>query len=163
MPPISISTRAPGAFEDVADDAPLPVAGAVIVSARRLAAERDGVFARNDAVGVVLESHESPMQLPPEDLQRLSLVVLMFPKFRDGRGFSWARMLRTRLGFRGEIRARGHFLRDQIFFMARCGIDSLEGDHRITAEAVSAALATFTHVYQPAADGRRSVVLARHG
>lgn len=163
MPPISIRSRAPGKFEDVADGSALPVAGAVIVSAQRLAAERDAVFARNDAVGVVLQSHETPMQLSSDDLQRLSLIVLMFPKFRDGRGFSWARMLRTRLGYTGEIRARGQFLRDQIFFMARCGIDSFEGDDRITQEAVAQALATFTDVYQPAADGRQSVVRLRQG
>ena len=50
-------------------------------------------------------------------MHRLSVIVLEFPKFRDGRGFSWARMLRTRLGFTGEIRATGHFLYDQLAFM----------------------------------------------
>lgn len=150
-------------YTDVPDDTPLPMGGPVIVSLARLEDAREQVFGRNDPVGVVLRSHESPMQIAPDDLKRLSLVVLEFPKFRDGRGFSWARILRTRLSFTGDIRARGNFLRDQLFFMVRCGINSFAGDARITPDAVRAALATFAHVYQPAADGRQSIIDARHG
>ena len=102
------------AFVALSDDTPLPD-GAVLVSLSRFQAERDALVARNAPIGVRLKSDQSPEQLG-EDVHRLSLVVLEFPKFRDGRAFSWARLLRTRLGFKGEIRAAGDFLFDQIAY-----------------------------------------------
>ena len=95
-----------------ADDAPLPD-GAVIVSLTRFQKERDALLARNAPLGVRLQPSENPEELG-DDVHHLSLMVLEFPKFRDGRAFSWARMLRTRLGFTGEIRAVGDFLYDQV-------------------------------------------------
>jgi uncharacterized protein (DUF934 family) len=91
------------------------------------------------------------------------LIVLEFPKFRDGRAFSWARMLRTRLGFRGEIRATGDFLTDQLAFMTRVGIDSFEVPEKITLELFQRALGEMRFVYQPSADGRRTIRELRAG
>jgi uncharacterized protein (DUF934 family) len=138
-----------------ADDAPLPD-GAVIVSLKRFRAERSDLLARNHALGVVLASDQSPEALG-SDLDRLSLVVLEFPKFRDGRPFSWARLLRTRLKFSGEIRARGDFLYDQIAFLTRVGIDAFELPPAITPELFARALSEMTNVYQPSADGRKTI------
>jgi len=143
------------AYITVTDDAALPD-GAVIVSLKRLAAERDTLFAHNTPVGVKLASDQSPEALG-SDLDRLALVVLEFPKFRDGRPFSWARLLRTRLKFAVEIRASGDFLYDQIAFMVRVGFDSFDLPPSITPELFARALGEMTDVYQPSADGRKTI------
>jgi uncharacterized protein (DUF934 family) len=143
------------AYVPIADEAPLPD-GAVIVSLKRFRAERSDLLARNHALGVVLTSDQSPETLGP-DLDRLSVVVLEFPKFRDGRPFSWARLLRTRLKFTGEIRARGDFLYDQIAYLKRVGVDAFELPPAITPELFARALSELTDVYQPSADGRTTI------
>jgi uncharacterized protein (DUF934 family) len=153
MPLIRDGAFAAEIHETVADGAPLPDGGA-IVSLARLKAERDTLLARNAPLGVRLKSSESPEELG-EDVHRLSVIVLEFPVFRDGRPFSWARMLRTRLGFTGEIRATGHFLYDQLALMTRVGFDAFEGD--FTPEQLARARAEITDVYQPSADGRRTI------
>lgn len=79
---------------------------------------------RDDARAVLLESADDPALLRPY-LNRLDLVVLRFPIFRDGRGFTQARELREYLRFSGEIRAEGHILPDQAAFLRRCGVDSV--------------------------------------
>jgi uncharacterized protein (DUF934 family) len=142
-------------FVTVADDTALPDGGA-IVSLARFQKDREALLARNAALGVRLQSHESPEALGA-DVTRLSLVVLEFPKFRDGRAFSWARMLRTRLGFTGEIRATGDFLYDQINYQHRVGFDAWEVPDNFTLEQFQRALTEMTDVYQPSADGRKTI------
>lgn len=93
----------------------------------------------------------------PEDLSgfldRFQLIALEFPVFRDGRCYSHARLLRERFGFQGELRAVGDVLRDQLFFMRRCGIDSFQvKDGKDAADALKG-LADFSIAYQEAADG----------
>ena len=80
---------------------------------------------RNAPIGVKLKPDEPPEKLGA-DIQRLSIIVLEFAKFRDGRPFSWARQLRTRLGYKGEIRGAGDFLYDQMNYMHRTGFDAFE-------------------------------------
>jgi uncharacterized protein (DUF934 family) len=160
MPLIKNGTYAEDGFVAAADDAPLP-AGGVIVSLARFRREREALLARNTPLGVRLKAEESPETLG-EDVQRLSLVVLEFPKFRDGRAFSWARMLRTRLGFRGEIRATGDFLYDQLAAMTRVGFDAFEVPEKITSEMFRRALSEMRFVYQPSADGRKTIRALRN-
>jgi uncharacterized protein (DUF934 family) len=148
-------------FARVADDAALPD-GAVLVSLARFRKERDALLARNTPVGVTLQSSESP-ELLGEDVSRLSLVALDFPKFRDGRAFSWARMLRTRLGFTGEIRAVGDFLYDQVNYQHRVGFDAWEVPDHFTPEQFAQALREMTDVYQPSADGKKTIRELRAG
>ena len=155
MPLIKDGKYADDPFVAVADSAPLPEGGA-IVSLTRFLANREALLARNTPLGVRLKSEESPAALGG-DVQRLSLIVLEFPKFRDGRAFSWARMLRTRLGYRGEIRAAGDFLYDQLAFMARVGIDSFEVSEKITSELFQRALHEMRFVYQPSVDGQKTI------
>ena len=143
------------AFVALSDDTPLPD-GAVLVSLSRFQAERDALVARNAPIGVRLKSDQSPEQLG-EDVHRLSLVVLEFPKFRDGRAFSWARLLRTRLGFKGEIRAAGDFLYDQIAYQKRVGFDAWEVASGFTPDDLHRALSEISNVYQPSADGRKTI------
>jgi uncharacterized protein (DUF934 family) len=142
-------------FVVAAEDAPLPD-GNVIVSLSRFQKEREALLARNAPLGVKLQSSESP-ELLGEDLSRLSLVALEFPKFRDGRAFSWARMLRTRLGFKGEIRAVGDFLYDQINYQHRVGFDAWEVPDHFTVEMFQKALTELTNVYQPSSDGKKTI------
>ncbi len=78
--------------------------------------------ARND-VGVWLAPADDPAVLA-DDVGRLPVIAVQFPKFGDGRGFSTARLLRDRHGFKGELRAFGDVFRDQLFFMAECGFDA---------------------------------------
>jgi uncharacterized protein (DUF934 family) len=142
-------------FAAIDDDTPLPD-GSVIVSLARFRKERDTLLARNAPLGVRLQSSESP-ELLGEDVHRLSLVALEFPKFRDGRAFSWARMLRTRLRFKGEIRAVGDFLYDQVNYQHRVGFDAWEVPDHFTVEMFRKALSELTNVYQPSADGKKTI------
>ena len=140
----------------VKDDEALPVE-AVIVTLKRFMAEKDLLLARDVPLGVCLESPESPESLG-ESLHRLDLVVLNVPYFRDGRAFSWARMLRTRLKFKGEIRVTGHVLRDQIAFFARVGVDAFELSQNLSIDDFNAALQEISNVYQPSVDKRATIL-----
>jgi uncharacterized protein (DUF934 family) len=155
MPLIKDGAIAADAFTRVADDAALPD-GAAVVSLTRFQKEREALLARNVPLGVVLKSAESPEALG-EDAGRLSLIVLEFPIFRDGRAFSWARMLRERLKFEGEIRAVGPFLYDQLALMHRVGFNAFEVAETVTIEQFRRALSEMSVVYQPSADGKKTI------
>jgi uncharacterized protein (DUF934 family) len=155
MPLITVEGFRPDAFALLSDEAPLPD-GAVLVSLSRFQTERDALIARNTPIGVRLKADQSPEQLG-EDVHRLSLVALEFPKFRDGRAFSWARLLRTRLGFKGQIRAIGDFLYDQIAHQRRVGFDAWEVAEGFAPDDLSRAFHEISNVYQPSADGRKTI------
>jgi uncharacterized protein (DUF934 family) len=159
MPLIKNGEVAEDRFLFVPDAAPLPE-GPVIVTLKRLRAEREALFARNTPLGVKLASDQSPEEIG--EMDRLAVVVLEFPRFRDGRPFSWARMLRTRLGFKGEIRAAGDFLYDQLAFLARVGVDTFELPPALTAAEFERAMGEISRAYQPAADGRKTIIQERH-
>lgn len=128
----------------------LPATGRVAVPKARFLAERAALFARNEPVGLLLESGES-LDGVEDDVARLGLVVLRFPRYADGRNYSTARILRDRLGYRGELRAAGDVLRDQIGFLLRAGFDALEIVHAGTANALrEGRIVGMTHFYQPA-------------
>jgi uncharacterized protein (DUF934 family) len=148
-------------FAPVADDAALPE-GAVIVSLARFQKDREALLARNTPVGVRLQASENPELLGP-DINHFALIALEFPKFRDGRAFSWARMLRTRLGYTGEIRAVGDFLYDQVNYQHRVGFDAWEVPDHFTLELFNRALTEMTNVYQPSSDGRKTIRELRAG
>lgn len=142
-------------YASVADDAALPE-GPVLVSLARFKRDRDTLLARNTPLGIRLQSSENPESLGA-DLDHFALIALEFPKFRDGRAFSWARMLRTRLGFTGEIRAVGDFLYDQVNYQHRVGFDAWEVPDHFTIEMFQRALTEMTNVYQPSADGKKTI------
>ena len=148
-------------YQPAADDAALPE-GAVLVSLSRFRQDREALLARNTPIGVKLQSHENP-ELLGDDVNRLSLVALEFPKFRDGRAFSWARLLRTRLGFKGEVRAVGDFLYDQVSYQHRVGFDAWEVPDHFTIEMFNRALGEMTNVYQPSTDGKKTIRELRAG
>ena len=94
-------------------------------------------------------------------LDGVELIVLNFPKFTDGRAYSQARLLRERLGYRGELRATGAVFLDQLPFMLRCGFDSFESDQKGFGEALTKARTLFSVVYQPVGDGRATAAELR--
>lgn len=145
----------------VATDEALPDTGAVIVSLARWQDERDTLLARKDPVGVRLKSDESP-ELIAEDLDRIALVALEFPQFRDGRAYSYARMLRERFGFGGEIRAVGDVLMEQLHFMVRTGFDAFELESDDPLGDFQTAQEDFSIWYQPTGDGRHTALQRRH-
>lgn len=102
---------------------------------------------RQAAVGVLLGPDDDPEALLPH-LERLPLIAVDFPAFADGRGYSTGRLLRSRYGFAGELRAVGDVLRDQLYFLGRCGFNAfaLRED-----QDLEAALAAFgDYAWQPA-------------
>ena len=142
-------------FTPVADNDPLPE-GAVIVSLARFQKERDQLLARGEKLGLRLEASESPELIGP-DVHKLALILLHVPYFRDGRAFSWARLLRTRLGYKGEMRVTGHVLKDQVAFFTRVGVDSFDLPSPVTEADVQAVRAEISQVYQPSVDGRETI------
>ncbi len=94
-------------------------------------------------------------------LGRLKLIALNFPKYTDGRAYSQARLLRGRLGYRGELRATGQVLLDQLPFMLRCGFDSFESGQAGFGAALARARTLFSVVYQGAEDDRTPASLLR--
>jgi uncharacterized protein (DUF934 family) len=101
----------------------------------------DGFLDQANASTVRIEAGDDVRQLLPH-LGRVRLVEIDFPKFRDGRGFSTARILRE-AGYTGEIRATGDVLVDLVFFMRRCGFDSFEPDVPLNPAAVEAAMSRY--------------------
>jgi uncharacterized protein (DUF934 family) len=108
---------------------------------------------RAESPSVALANTDDVLALGP-DVNRFNLIMLHFPKFTDGRAYSQARLLRGRLGYRGELRATGNVLRDQLPFLLRCGFDSFESEQAGFGEALARARTLFSVVYQPTEDGR---------
>ncbi len=142
-------------------DEDVPREGPSILSLKQwlaLGEARDGI---NAPLGVRVEAGEPIDALLP-DLERLSLIELVFPKFNDGRSFSKAAMLRGQLKFPGEIRAVGEVLWDQLQLMRRCGFDAFLIENEPTLKALQAGKKPFMdEFYQPGlspeepADARR--------
>jgi uncharacterized protein (DUF934 family) len=149
-------------FIRVDDEATMPETGAVIVSGARYLAEADALAARTEPTGVVWPNDRPIAELAPY-VGNLALVALVFPKFRDGRAFSQARLLRERYGYRGELRATGDVLRDQFLFMLRAGFDSFEVPKPADAAAFAEAVKRYDVFYQPTGDGRATALRQRMG
>ena len=99
-----------------------------------------------DNTAVQLEPGESPGDIAG-DLNALPMVAIHFPVFTDGRGFSYARELRQS-GYRGEIRAVGYFMRDQLGYLARCGFNAFAFAEDTDLQAALASLGEFSEHYQ---------------
>jgi len=149
-------------FVDVSGASEIPAAGSVIVSFEQWQAQRTALLARGAPLGIRLHSDQSP-ELVAADLEHFALVALEFPKFRDGRAYSYARLLRERYGFKGELRAVGDVLLEQLFFMLRTGFDAFELTSADPLRDYRIALADFSVWYQPTADGRPTAMQLRRG
>ena len=98
----------------------------------------------------VLQPTDDPAALAGR-LGQLALIAINFPKYGDGRGYSIARLLRERYGYKGELRAVGVVARDQLQQMARCGFDSFLLREGEDAQAALAAFDDFSEAYQASA------------
>ena len=154
-----VATWAEDPFTTVDDDQSLP-RGEVIVSLARFQREGRDLLASGRGLGVRLDSDDAPEALIL-DLPRLAVVALTFPKYRDGRAYSAARVLRERLGFRGELRAVGDVLLEMGHLLARCGFDAVEPADNTTPEQWTRVAHRYRHVYQRAADGREPAFAER--
>lgn len=123
---------------------------AVLVPLDRFLDKPDLVIG-NAQAGVWLDSDQSPEALEPF-IEKLSLIAINFPKFVDGRGYSYARILRDRLTYQGELRAIGDVLHDQLFYLKRCGFDSFAVREDKDVEIAKLGLEAFTETYQGATD-----------
>ena len=143
----------------LADDAALPNEGMVIVSLARWSKDREILVNSGLSLGIRLEAGEHPDAIA-DDVSLFDLVALVFPAFTDGRAYSYARILRERLDYVGELRAVGDVLQDQFLFMHRCGFDAYEIKKQSDLTAFAEALTIVPTAYQPALDDRR---LRTHG
>lgn len=139
-------------WQQIADEAPLPAAGDIIVSFKRWQQDRAALLARKGGLGIIIGDGVSADEIR-NDLQHFQLIAIEFPQFKDGRGYSYARLLRERYRYPHEIRAIGNVLRDQLFPMARCGINAFELDAGRSLEDALQSFNDFSVCYQPAADG----------
>ncbi|OYW60132.1 MAG: oxidoreductase [Rhizobiales bacterium 12-68-15] len=152
MPLVKNGAVVPDAYVTADAEGPLPD-GPVIVPLARLLAEGEALSGRNAPLGVRVPNTADLAALVPF-LPSLSLVALDFPKFRDGRAYTQARLLRERHGL---LRATGNVLRDQILLMARCGFDAFEITRAEDVPGFVAGLSRYSVFYQPTGDGRRTV------
>jgi uncharacterized protein (DUF934 family) len=126
--------------------------GLVILSKKRWLTEREHLACRAP-LGLFIEAGETIDDIAA-DLPRFALIALSFPKFRDGRAFSTARLLREKHGYAGELRAVGNVLSDLIPFMRRVGFDAFEVSHLPTRRALAEGrIPEVALHYQPAAPG----------
>jgi uncharacterized protein (DUF934 family) len=153
MPLVKNGKISGDAFVRVADDAEIPGDGAVLISAARFLADADALSRRLGKTGVIWPNDRDVDDLVPY-LDRLAVVALVFPTFRDGRAYSQARLLRERHNYRGELRATGQVLRDQFVFMLRAGFDAFEVKKDSDAEAYVNTVKRYSVFYQPTGDGR---------
>ena len=129
----------------------IPADTAILVPLALWKAERDALLARTAPLGVRLEANEQPADIAG-DLARLDLIAIDFPKFTDGRGYSIARVLRERYRYAGKVRAVGDVLRDQLFYMLRCGFDSFAMKHEALIDDALCAYRVFSEGYQSSVD-----------
>ncbi len=130
----------------VADEDALPDGGKIAVSFDRLVKEWDSLARFPGVLGVRMNNTAHVQDLQPY-LSQLALVAVPFPAFSDGRSYSLARQLRLD-GYRGEIRATGNILPDQIQFMQQVGFDSYDVSDRFPLESWQKASRQMSLAYQ---------------
>jgi uncharacterized protein (DUF934 family) len=125
----------------------VPTQGDIIVPLALWLERRDAFLAYPGRLGVWLDANEGP-EAVATDLQRFAVVAVNFPKFGDGRGYSTARLLRERYGYKGELRAIGDVLHDFLYFMKQCGFDAFVLREDQDAQEALTAIDTFSEGYQ---------------
>ena len=146
-----VFSEAEDQFTIVTAEDEMPASGGVILPLVRFETDGEALLAEGRAVGVLIEPGEAVEALA-YDLPRIVLVALNFPKYRDGRAYSSAALLRERLSFTGEVRAVGDVLREQAREMVRCGFDAFVPADGSTSQEWTAAAHRYRHAYQRAAD-----------
>jgi uncharacterized protein (DUF934 family) len=136
----------------------------LIVPLERLEAEGEVLLHTTAALGVEVPNNTAPERLLPW-LDRLALITVAFPSVADGRGFSLGKRLR-RLGFTGELRAKGHVIADQYASARACGFDTVEINDALARRQMEVqwqtAARSMSLAYQPGYDGAANILAARH-
>ena len=130
----------------VADDDEIK-AGNISVSLCRWKQDKQQLLAHNNKIGVKIGPDDSVDDIA-NDLKDIQLVELDFPEFADGRLFSLAWLLRGRYNFQGEIRATGHYMPDQAFYLSRVGVNAFKPEKPEDLPLVLSHLNDFTIKYQ---------------
>lgn len=126
-------------------------AGPVCVSLAYFQENRDAVLAHAGLKAVQLKPDQHP-EILGDDLKQFDMIALDFPAFADGRGYSYAWLLRNRLGFKGELRATGDVFKDNIFYLSRCGFDSFAVRADKDIHVALQGLSDFSEAYQASTD-----------
>lgn len=145
------------------DDDALPTSGRAVVTLARWQTEREALTAVTPKVGVLLPNTVDLAEVWPSIADR-DLLCLSFPAFGDGRAYSQARLLRSRYGYSGEIRATGAaVVADQAAEMERCGFDAfaLRADQKPERFIERLQSAHTRHWYQQPADASPVFALRR--
>lgn len=121
--------------------------GDTSVSLSRWKAEKDQLQKHDGKIGVRLSPSDSPEDLA-DDLSQIQLIELDFPVFTDGRSFTQAKLLRERYLFKGEIRATGRYMADQVFYLHRVGVNAFKLEHPDQLPVALSALNDFSVQYQ---------------
>jgi phosphoadenosine phosphosulfate reductase len=141
----------PWAIVDDAD--PVADSGHAIVSLKRWREERVALGERNAPLGLLIPPGSDWTDIAA-DLPRFPVIAVTIPKYADGRAFSIARLLRERDGYKGEIRAVGDYIVDQMPFMKRVGIDAFVVSNPVVEAGLARGLwPEVTDYLQPAAAG----------
>ena len=147
MPIIKDQQISENTWRFVADDAPL-VDGDITVSVQRWTQDKAQLLQHRAKIGVRLAPADLVDALS-DDLSSISLIELNFPAFTDGRSFSQARLLRSRYGYQGEIRAVGNYMADQVFYLHRVGVNAFEFNSAKDIDLAMSAVNDFSVRYQP--------------
>ncbi len=133
----------------------LDQAGDVIVPLGLYLENKETLESRDGQLAIQVNGDDD-LSVVLDNLDKFPLIAVDFPAFRDGRGFSIARLL-NRAGYKGEIRATGDVGRDRIAYMERCGFTAIQISDEIYKEEMLSAFTEVSNYYQSAADGNRAV------
>lgn len=152
----------PDDFQVLQVEDTVPAEGRVLVPLSIWQAEKDALLARaqRGEVGVWLSPDCNP-ELLASDVANLAIIGFHFPVFKFGQAYSGAVLLRTRYGFKGEIRAFGDIWRDQLFYLARCGFTQFDIKEGKSLEDALEGFGDFTTPYQTSADGALPIFTRR--
>ena len=132
------------------DSESLP-SGDILLSYSQWQTFSDQLDSHDGSVGVIIEGNADIEDII-EPLLKLPLIAINFPKFADGRAFSSARLIRERYEYTGEIRAVGGFIRDQLYYLSRCGFNAFKFDDFVDLTESAKSLQDFSEAYQVSVD-----------
>ena len=139
--------RVDNTWQFIADEENL-IAGDITVSLTRWLQDKATLIAHNGNVGLRLKADDSVADFV-DDLAHIKLIELNFADFADGRSFSQAWLLRGRYDYKGEIRAIGRYLPEQVFYLSRVGVNAYASEKTADLDSVLNNLNDFTVKYQP--------------
>lgn len=125
----------------------VPESGDILVSLETWQANKEALIQHAGRNGLLING-DAELDDIIDDLDQLDLIAINFPKFADGRGYSLARLIRERANYHGELRAVGDVLRDQLFYLHRCGFNAFVIREDRDVEDALNAFKDFTVTYQ---------------